>query len=68
MNNLGKGVVGAGWKTQNGQIRLKLNSFVVLEGTSDLVITLFPSKAKPAESDGMDDMDGTSENNLANRF
>lgn len=39
-----RGNIGAGWNTRDGQIRIKLNSFVVLDTTKhDLVIPLFPS-------------------------
>lgn len=42
-----KGNVGKAWKLTNGQIRIKLNPFVVLEGEEDLVLTMFPTTNKP---------------------
>lgn len=37
-----KSMVGAGWTNADGSISIDLNAFVVLQGTSDLVLTLFP--------------------------
>lgn len=42
-----KANIGVGWKLPNGQIRIKLNAFVVLNGGEDLVVTVFPSDNKP---------------------
>lgn len=39
-----KGRVGVAWRGQNGSIRIKLDSFVVLHGGGDLVLTLFDVK------------------------
>lgn len=39
-----KGPVGVAWRGQSGSIRIKLNSFVVLHGGNDLVLTLFDVK------------------------
>lgn len=36
-----KGAVGAGWLNQDGSISIVLDSFVVLSGQDDLLITLF---------------------------
>lgn len=36
-----KGPVGVAWRTPEGNIRIKLNSFVVLHGGDDLSITCF---------------------------
>ena len=40
-----KGQVGVAWSQPDGTIRIKLNSFVVLDSVSqDLVLTLFPAQ------------------------
>ena len=39
-----KANVGAAWVNPDGSISVVLNSFVVLNGGSDLLITLFPAK------------------------
>lgn len=43
-----KGNIGSAWKTPEGNIRIKLNPFVVLDTREhDLVITLFPANGGP---------------------
>jgi hypothetical protein len=34
--------VGAAWRRDDGTISIKLNAFVVLRGSEDLFVTLFP--------------------------
>ena len=38
-----RGPVGVAWTQPDGTIRIKLNSFVVLDNRDDLLITLFPN-------------------------
>ena len=40
-SNEHKGKVGVGWINQDGSISIKLNPFVVLSASQDLLITLF---------------------------
>lgn len=39
------GRVGAGWLNPDGSIAVRLDPFVVLQGSHNLVITLFPVEA-----------------------
>lgn len=38
--------VGAGWKNADGSLSVKLNPFVVLTASTDLVLTMFPVNAR----------------------
>lgn len=42
-----KSNVGAAWENDNGSISIRLDSFVVLKGSKDLVLTLFKSDSRP---------------------
>lgn len=37
-----RGNIGVAWLAENGRISIKLNSFIVLSASPDLVISLFP--------------------------
>lgn len=39
-----KNNIGRAWKNADGSIAVVINSFIVLEGGLDLLITLFPNK------------------------
>lgn len=39
-----KGNVGAAWINQDGSIAIKLDPFIVLEDSTNLLLTLFPNK------------------------
>lgn len=39
-----KGKVGAAWNNDDGTLQLKLNSFIVLQGSEELLIRLFPAE------------------------
>lgn len=39
--------VGAAWMHDKGRISIKLNAFVKLESSKDLILTLFPEKESP---------------------
>lgn len=39
-----KNRIGAGWINEDGSIRVKLDAFVVLQASPNLVLTLFPEK------------------------
>lgn len=46
------GKIGAGWKNTDGSISIDLEPFVQLNGSKDLVLTLFPiERAKSEEAD-----------------
>jgi len=38
-----KGELGVGWQNDNGSISIKLDPFVYVHGSENLVITLFPA-------------------------
>jgi hypothetical protein len=38
-----KGTVGSAWVNENGTISITINGFVHIEGSKDLLITLFPN-------------------------
>jgi hypothetical protein len=42
--------VGAAWIWENGRISIKLDAFVTLTGSKDLVLTLFPADDAPPRS------------------
>ncbi len=37
-----KAIIGAAWKNEDGSISITLNSFIKIEGSKDILITLFP--------------------------
>jgi hypothetical protein len=41
-----KGRIGGAWKNDDGTISVRLNAFITLKATEDLIITLFPADEK----------------------
>jgi hypothetical protein len=39
--------IGVAWKNDNGQISIKLHSFITLTGSTEILLTLFPATDKP---------------------
>jgi len=44
-----KARIGAGWNNPDGSITIVLNSFVVLQSSNDIIVTLFPKKPNQPE-------------------
>lgn len=44
-----KSLVGAAWRNPNGSISVKIDPFVILQGGSDLLITIFPISERKSE-------------------